>query len=163
MSISFQVDEIEELLALMEQWGITEMHLTLGDASIDLVRARQHTVDAVPSAEAPAAVSVVSTPTAEEIELVTITAPVVGVYHLATRGFAHGQPQDGDALQAGQVIGIIELMHVPYDMVSPVSGVIEEIFIEDGAGVEYAQPVMSIRPFEEVSEDEAGMLPPPMR
>ena len=162
MSTTFQVDEIDELLSLMEQWGIAEMHVTLGEASLDLVRAGQSAASMTAASVGPAEAAAVASPE-EEVELVTITAPVVGVYHLAKRGFPHGAPRVGDAVQAGQIIGIIELMHVPSDLVSPVSGLIEGIFIEDGAGVEYAQPVMSIHPFEEVSEDEAGMLPPPMR
>ncbi len=38
MSHLCDVNDIEELLALMEHWGIGEMHLTIQDASVDLVR-----------------------------------------------------------------------------------------------------------------------------
>jgi acetyl-CoA carboxylase biotin carboxyl carrier protein len=63
----------------------------------------------------------------------------------------------GDAVRAGQHIGVIELMHIPTDLISPVSGTIEGILADDGAGVEYGQPLMVIRPFAEVSEDEVGI------
>ncbi len=49
-------------------------------------------------------------------------------------------------------------MHVPYDLVSPVSGTIEAILADDDAGVEYGQPLMVICPLEEVGEDEAGIV-----
>jgi acetyl-CoA carboxylase biotin carboxyl carrier protein len=94
-------------------------------------------------------------------DLITIFAPVVGLFHLATHGFPKRRPHPGDQVQAGQSLGVIELMHIPSDLISPVSGTIEGILAEDGAGVEYGQPLMVIQPCEEVSEDEAGMLSPP--
>lgn len=149
----------------MEQWDIAELHLTVGDAALDL----QRTTAVAGAGPAPAPVGCVAQSVAapeledEAPEPIAIPAPVVGIFHLATRGFAHGGPHPGDQVQAGQVIGNIELMHVPTDLVSPVSGTIEAIMADDGVGVEYAQTLMVIRPFEEVSEDEAGMLPPPAR
>ncbi len=161
MTATFQTTDVDELLSLMEQWGVAELHLQLGDATLDLVRAL------APAGTAPAAFAAMPTPEPEAVappcEPVTITAPVVGVFHRATRGFPHGAPQPGDQVQAGQLVGHIELMHVPTDLVSPASGHITTLFVEDGAGVEYGQPLMAIQPFEEVSEDEAGMLPPPAR
>lgn len=148
----------------MEQWGIAELHLTVGDAALDLQRAVTSGATVAPLA-APAALAAALAATPEQEDEapspVPIPAPVVGIFHLATRGFPQGSPQPGDAVQAGQVIGNIELMHVPTDLVSPVSGTIEAIMVDDGAGVEYGQTLMVIRPFEEVSEDEAGMVPPP--
>lgn len=161
---SFAVNDIEELLALMEHWGIGEMHLSIQDASVDLVRLSPPASGMEVSA---APLEVAGQPVHPELqctpELLTIYAPAVGVFHLARHRFPHGVPQPGDPVQAGQIIGAIELMHVPYDLVSPVSGTIEAMLAEDGAGVEYGQPLMVICPDEEVSEDEAGMSPPPPR
>lgn len=130
MSATFQVSDVEELLALMEQWGIAELHLVVEDASLDLVRA---TAAAAVAEGAPAVAQTTvcppPAPTAMEepaaAELVTIFAPVVGVFHLATHGFPLRAPQPGDTVQAGQSIGSIELMRIPTDLVSPISGTIE--------------------------------------
>lgn len=158
VAATFQVNDVEELLTLMEQWGIAEVHLTVDGDSLDLVRA-------APPVHAPVAIdhaaSEAASVEAEETEPVVLHAPAVGVFHLAVRGFPQDSPHPGDQVQAGQVIGTIELMHVPSDLIAPVSGTIEGILTDDGAGVEYGQPLMVIRPFEEVGEDEAGMLPPP--
>ncbi len=158
MTASFEVHEIEEVLALMEQWSIAEVHLQVEDATLDLVRA-----PLTPLAELTPLQAVAAAPSVEEpiAEPVIIRAPVVGLFHLARKGFPQGAPHVGDQVQAGQVIGNIELMHVPTALVSPVSGTIEAMLADDGVGVEYDQPLVAIRPFEEVSEDEAGMLPPP--
>ncbi|MHB9130091.1 MAG: acetyl-CoA carboxylase biotin carboxyl carrier protein [Armatimonadota bacterium] len=157
MAESFQVSDVEELLAVMEQWGITELHLAVEDASVDLVRAVPQTPALT---AAPAAASLIDEEPAAA-EPVLIHAPVVGVFHLTRSGFPQGVPQTGDHVTAGQTIGSIELMHIPTDLVSPVSGTITAILAEDGAGVEYFQSLMAISPFEEASEHEMGLLPPP--
>ena len=163
MAEAFQLSDVEELLAVMEQWQIAELHLSVEDSSLDIVRAVE-TVGGEPAA-LPAAIAPETTGQPEHAvpEPVIIHAPVVGIFHLATRGFPQQAPHPGDIVQAGQHIGQIELMHIPTELVSPVSGTIETLLADDGAGVEYAQPLMVIRPFEEVSEDEAGMFPPPPR
>jgi acetyl-CoA carboxylase biotin carboxyl carrier protein len=155
------VSDVEEFLALMEQWEVAELHLTVSESSLDLVRDLPVVVPTVP---APAGVlPAASEPVIEAPAMVTVNATVVGMFHLARRGFPQGAPQPGDHVQAGQVIGSIELMHLPTDLISPVSGIIEALLVEEGTGVEFGQPLMAIRPFEEASEDEAGMLPPPAR
>jgi acetyl-CoA carboxylase biotin carboxyl carrier protein len=161
VAATFQLHDVEEMLQLMEQWGIAELHLTVGDATLDLQRAVAAGVTPVACGALVPASAATPEQEDEAPAPVPIPAPVVGIFHLAARGFPQGTPQPGDQVQAGQVIGNIELMHVPTDMVSPVSGTIEAIMVDDGAGVEYGQVLMVIRPFEEVSEDEAGMVPPP--
>ena len=157
---AFQYEDVDELLTLMERWGIAELHLTVEEASLDLVRALPA---AAPHLSTVAHEAPTTPPEEAPREPVSIYAPAVGTFHLASRGFRGGAPRVGDQVQAGQIIGTIELMHVPNDLVSPVSGIIDAILADDGAGVEYGQPLMVIRPYEEVSEDEAGMLPPPAR
>ncbi|MHB9023635.1 MAG: acetyl-CoA carboxylase biotin carboxyl carrier protein [Armatimonadota bacterium] len=161
MSDTIEVKDVEEVLALMEQWDVAEMHLSVGESTLDLVR----DIPAAAPASAPGIAAAVAgmESAAEALDFVTVTATVVGMFHLARRGFPQGAPQPGDHVQAGQIIGSIELMHLPTDIISPVSGIIEAILVDEGTGVEYGQPLMAIRPFEEASEDEAGMLPPPAR
>jgi len=158
--VAFQYEDVDELLTMMERWGIAEVHLTVEEASLDLVRA----LPAMLPHPTPPAQEMPCLPEDKlEREPAIVRAPAVGTFHLAKRGFRHGAPRVCDQVQAGQIIGTIELMHVPNDLISPVSGIIDEILAADGAGVEYGQPLMVIRPYEEVSEDEAGMLPPPAR
>lgn len=152
MSNAFGVTDVAELLSLMEQWSIAEVHLTSGDSSLDLVRASQPTSSVEPGLSAPSRTTVETMADAEvsaEPVPVIARAPVVGVFHLARRDFPLGAPQPGDTVYAGQVIGSIELMHVPSDLYAPIAGTIAGILAEDGAGVEYDQPLMLIRPDEE--------------
>lgn len=149
MSAAFEVHDVEQLLAMMERWAIAELHLTVGDAAIDLLR---NSVSApVYSEEQPLPVvhyeQVV--PAAEILAAHTIAASLVGIFHLAARAFPHGKPLIGDTVQIGQVIGALESMHVLTELCSPICGVIIALPAEDGTGVEYGQPLLVIQPFEE--------------
>ncbi|MEI7832850.1 MAG: biotin/lipoyl-containing protein [bacterium] len=154
MSTTINKGDVEELLAIMEQWEIAELHLKHDTVSIDLVRAAQYV--------APDEYAYIDEPLCEVFEeqtaseAVAIPAPVVGTFHLLTRGFPGGAPRVNDEVFAGQVIGNIELMHIPTDLASPIAGTIDAILAEEGAGVEYGQPILLIRPLVEVSEDETG-------
>ena len=153
MTAAFKVNDVEHLLAMMERWAIAELHLTVGDAAIDLVR---NSCTVAPSHEdLPIHIEYdQSPPVCEEIETHTIFATLVGMLHLATAGFPNGKPDLGDIVHSGQVIGKLESMSVFTELYSPVSGVIISLPVEDNVGVEYGQPLMVIRPLEEDNDYE---------
>ena len=156
MTSQFNYESVEELVQMMEQWQVGELHLTIAGESVDIVRR-------------PPVMQVYDDSTegcvCEEIEPAQTTEPseicstMVGIFHPAKRGAV----KCGDAVLAGQVVGSIELMHVPTDLASPISGTICEILVEDGAGVEYGQVLMLVKPYPEVDENEAAMLSAPSR
>lgn len=154
MSAAFKVHDVEKLLAMMERWAIAELHLTVGDAAIDLVR-NSYTVPASHE-ELPAPVQYEHhlAPVTELFETHTISASLVGIFHLAARAFPHGKPMLGDTVNIGQVIGTLESMHVLTELSSPVSGVIVSLPAEDGTGVEYGQPLLVIQPIEDNNDYE---------
>ena len=74
-----------------------------------------------------------------------ITAPLVGTYYSSPK------PEDppfisvGDRVEVGQTICIIEAMKIFNDIDSEISGIVEEILIENGSPVEYGQKIISVR------------------
>ena len=74
-----------------------------------------------------------------------ITAPLVGTYYSSPK------PEDppfvsvGDRVEVGQTICIIEAMKIFNDIDCEISGVVEEVLIENGSPVEYGQKIISIR------------------
>ncbi|MEI6521255.1 MAG: biotin/lipoyl-containing protein [bacterium] len=155
MTSQFNYESVEELVQMMEQWQVGELHLTVAGESVDIVR-RAPVVQVYEDVDG-------SEYACEEIqpavsaEPSAISSTMVGIFHPAKRGAV----RVGDAVIAGQIVGSIELMHVPNDLASPISGTICEILVEDGAGVEYGQILMLVKPYSEVGEDEAAMLPSP--
>ena len=74
-----------------------------------------------------------------------ITAPLVGTYYSSPKPEDPPFISKGDRVQVGQTICIIEAMKIFNDIDSEISGVVEEILIENGSPVEYGQKIISIR------------------
>ena len=51
----------------------------------------------------------------------------------------------GDRVELGQTICIIEAMKIFNDIDCEISGIVEEVLIENGSPVEYGQKIISIR------------------
>ena len=52
--------------------------------------------------------------------------------------------QEGDEVQAGQVVAILEAMKMENELTAPAGGVVKEIFVSPGASVEQGQAVIQI-------------------
>ena len=74
-----------------------------------------------------------------------ITAPLVGTYYSSPKPDDPPFIKKGDKVDIGQTICIIEAMKIFNEIDAEVSGVVDEILVEDGAPVEYGQEIISIR------------------
>ncbi len=85
-----------------------------------------------------------SRPRISESELeepgVTITASRVGIF-LHKLGVGH-EVKQGDSL------GELRVMDVKYRVTSPSAGRVVEVYVEDGLGVEYGQPLVRLMPLD---------------
>ena len=77
--------------------------------------------------------------------LVTISAPLVGTFYASAKP---GEPpfiNQGDTINQGQSICIIEAMKIFNEIESDFDGTIVEILIDDQSPVEFNQPIFSIK------------------
>ena len=82
---------------------------------------------------------------AKEIKGTPIISPIVGVFYAASGPEAEPFVKIGDRIEVGQVIGIVEAMKLMNEIESDVSGIVTEICVEDGDGVEYGQPLIYVQ------------------
>ncbi len=78
--------------------------------------------------------------------LVTITSPIVGIFH---RSPAPGAPpfiEAGGMAKKGQVLCIIEAMKLMNEIESDTDGIVSKILVENGQPVEYGEPLFLIEP-----------------
>lgn len=132
-----QLQSLEEIVRLFNQGGLSKMKVSLDGMSVELEKAR-----AAPLPE-------IETPAKEEKEetgaLITVTAPLVGVF------YASPSPDDapyvaiGDRVSENSTLCLIESMKVFTEIPAGVSGVVEEILVHSGDYVEYDQPLFKIR------------------
>jgi|SRR5579862_7197142 len=145
-------DEIKELIHLVVESGIAELELQRGEDRVRIRRTLERPEMAMPaSAPAPAPATVVDTaqpgqpppPAANEH---IVKSPIVGTYYEAPKP---GDPvfvKVGDAVEAGQVLCIIESMKLMNEIESDIAGTVVAKLMENGRPVEYGEALFAIRP-----------------
>jgi acetyl-CoA carboxylase biotin carboxyl carrier protein len=79
-------------------------------------------------------------------DVTEITAPVLGTFY---RRRAPDEPllvEAGDTVEAGALLGLIEVMKTYHEVTAPVAGTIASVLAEDGHYVEYGQPLFRLSP-----------------
>ena len=139
--------EVRELIRLMEQHDIVELAVQIGATGVKLCRP-VHTGAEVGTAASQRAVS--SERPGDDVgdgaTAQVITAPMVGIYHAS--GQPGGRPlvEEGQLLEKGQVVGLIEAMKIMNDVDATVSGRVTRVLVADGQPVEYGQPLLVVEP-----------------
>ncbi len=80
----------------------------------------------------------------ENRDLFQLESPLVGVYYEAANPEAEPYVKEGDRVEKGQVLCIVEAMKMINEIKSPVSGVIKKINFKNEETVEYKDVLMEI-------------------
>jgi acetyl-CoA carboxylase biotin carboxyl carrier protein len=75
-----------------------------------------------------------------------VTSPMIGTFYASP---SPGEPvfvEEGDEVEVGQVIGIIEAMKIMNEITSEFEGTISRILVKNAQAVEYGQPLFHIAP-----------------
>lgn len=76
----------------------------------------------------------------------SVKSPMVGTFFLQDeKELTNPIVNVGDEIKKGDTIGYIEAMKVLNEVVSDVSGVVDEILIEHGSNVEYNQQIIKVK------------------
>jgi acetyl-CoA carboxylase biotin carboxyl carrier protein len=75
-----------------------------------------------------------------------IESPSVGLFWRAPAPGAPPFVEVGQHVAAGDTVAIVEVMKLMNHVVSPVAGVVHSIFPENGAAVEFGQPLVVVDP-----------------
>jgi acetyl-CoA carboxylase biotin carboxyl carrier protein len=77
-----------------------------------------------------------------------VFAPLVGTFYRSPQPGAKVFVEEGEVVEAGQTIGIVEAMKIMNQVATEHAGRITEIAVKDGDWVEFQQPIMYIEPLE---------------
>lgn len=94
------------------------------------------------SSSSPATTS--SAPTGSTEQLVPITAPMVGTFYRASKPDASPFVAEGDLVEPGQAVCIIEAMKLFNEIQSEVRGRVAKILVDNASPVEYGQLLMLV-------------------
>ncbi|MEU6731367.1 acetyl-CoA carboxylase biotin carboxyl carrier protein [Nonomuraea wenchangensis] len=110
-----------------------------GCASIEVEWAAPELAPAVP----PAAETEAEESEADERH--EVRAPLVGTFYRAPEPGAKPFVEVGDAVVAGQQVGIVEAMKLMNPVIAEVSGWVTDVVAGDGERVEFGQPLVFLR------------------
>ncbi len=74
-----------------------------------------------------------------------ISAPMLGVFYRRPGPDQPPMAETGQPVEAGQAIGLIEVMKTYHEVTAPRAGVLAEFLAEDGTFVEYGAPIARLR------------------
>src|SRR3979490_2773231 len=95
-------------------------------------------------AVAPAAVPAPAPPIAVEDKAHVVTSPFVGTFYRKPNPDSPNYVSVHDKVDKGQVLCIVEAMKLMNEIEADVAGTVTAILVEDGAPVEYGQPLFKI-------------------
>jgi acetyl-CoA carboxylase biotin carboxyl carrier protein len=156
----FDLEKLRELIALMEEHGLTEIDLRRQDQRWKLRRGPADVVQMLPAAgfpagplnlapPSPAAPSAPApqlvAPAAEDKDTVPIKSPTVGTFYESP---SPGDPPFvtvGSKVAPDSIVCIIEAMKVFNQITADVNGTIIELMVKNGDPVEFGQPLFRVR------------------
>ncbi|TBH21893.1 acetyl-CoA carboxylase biotin carboxyl carrier protein [Thermus thermamylovorans] len=163
--------ELKQILQALVEHGVNELTLETPDYKLTVRRGGEVQVVAVPQAvpslphpPAPVAPPPPEAPPApppapaeapgkegsgregECAGCVEVRAPIVGTFYRAPAPDAPPYVKEGDRVERGQVLCIIEAMKLMNEIESEVSGIVRKILVQNGEPVEYGQSLFLIQP-----------------
>jgi acetyl-CoA carboxylase biotin carboxyl carrier protein len=135
----FQDSDIEELEVQSSFWHGTRIRLTRSPAPAPVA----------PAAPMPIAPTAPTEPVPTEKTddgLHEVLSPMVGTFYRATSPEADPFVGEGQRVESGQTLCIIEAMKIMNEIPADIQGEVVEILVGDAQPVEYNQALFKIRP-----------------
>lgn len=145
------IRKIKKLIELVEASGVTELEIHEGEETVRISRyipvAPQATFMPPPStlvSNMPIESTIASSDnqsTDNAFKGHVVKSPMVGTYYRAASPTSKPFAEEGQYVNEGDTLCIIEAMKILNQITSDRSGVIKRILVENGAPVEYGEPL----------------------
>ncbi len=139
--------ELKEIIEMFESSDIYEMEMERQGVRIKLRKgdsSRVEVSDAPFPAEKPDTAKKSDAKSGEGPNLAEIQSPIVGTFYSAPAPDAEPFVKEGDEVQEGDVVCIIEAMKIMNEIKAEVSGRVNKILAENGQAIEFGQPLFLI-------------------
>ena len=146
----FNIEEIKELMALLENSSLSALEVQQDDVKVRLEKPAV-TVAAPVSVPAPAPVAAPAPAAAPAAAPApadagkAINAPIVGVFYAAPSPDSEPYVSVGKRVKKGDVVCIIEAMKCMNEIQAEEDGEITAVLANNGELVEYGQPLFAIK------------------
>lgn len=150
----FDVKKVRQLIELMQEHDLSELDLKQADNRVRIRRGGEVVAYSAPAAALPAARPAAAAPaepakgadSAAEARMLVIKSPMVGTFYRASGPDAAPFVKVGDRIGPEKTVCIVEAMKVFNEIPAGVSGQVVAILVENGAPVEFGQPLIKVDP-----------------
>ena len=152
--------KLKTLIDLVSESQVHELEITDTDGKVRIVKGpagvaytaaptmmqAPQQMQMMQAAQAPAAAPALSEAAADVVALAghTVKSPMVGSFYRTSSPGAKPYVEIGDTVAVGETICIIEAMKILNEIEADKAGVIKKIMVENGAAVEFGQPLFVI-------------------
>jgi biotin carboxyl carrier protein len=153
--MQFSIEAVREVAQLLSQSGLEEISIETTDEGTQPFRLKIRRDTTARRPASPSATSITANsdgvattvPTEESNEIVSQTievhATAVGLFRSAKNPV-----REGDTVTRKQVLGVVESLKIPNDVLAPAAGRVLSLLVAEGQGVEYGQLLFTLDPIE---------------
>jgi acetyl-CoA carboxylase biotin carboxyl carrier protein len=144
----FDVKKVRQLIELMKEHDLSELDLRQEDNRVRIRRGGEVVAYSAPAAPAtrPAAAPAAEPAAAAADTLLAVKSPMVGTFYRASGPDSAPFVKVGDRIGPEKTVCIIEAMKVFNEIPAGVSGQVVAILVENGAPIEFGQPLIKVDP-----------------
>ena len=145
--------KLKTLIDLVSESNISELEITEAEGKVRIVKAGAPGSTGMPmmmmapaqaAAPVPVATAAPAAPVEPEETGHVVKSPMVGTFYRASSPGAKPLADVGQAVKEGETICIIEAMKIMNEIEADKSGTIVRVLAENGAAVEFGQPLFVI-------------------
>lgn len=154
MDISEMKKLISQMVGYMGRHGLQKLKIKSGEIELELEKPSAFALSSMPvmsaaptmPAQALPSESVASAkaPASSEVKGHLVTSPIVGTFYSSSSPNSAPFVKIGDRVEEGTVICIVEAMKVMNEIRAGKSGIVEEVYVENGHPVEFGTKIMRI-------------------
>lgn len=146
----YNIDEIKELIALLEESSLRVLEVQAGENRVRLEKAESAAQAVQPAPAGQPVASAIQQPQTEPAVVKaergkTINAPIVGVFYSAPSPSAEPYVLPGRKVRKGDTVCIIEAMKCMNEIQAEEDGEITDVLVKNGDLVEFDQPLFSVK------------------
>jgi len=139
-----RAERIREIVRVVQESGVAEVTVEEAGMRVSVKRSEESPASAATGGEAadPAAPE----PSPESDGMVRVEAPMVGTFYRAAEPGAAPFVEEGDPVQTGQTLCILEAMKLMNEIKADVDGIVRTIHVRNADPVEYGQLLIELEP-----------------
>jgi oxaloacetate decarboxylase (Na+ extruding) subunit alpha len=140
-------DRLREIIRVVQESGIAEVTIEDGELRVTVRRSDERAdvpVAVVPTAPVHEEPDGVVAPPAEDV--IRVESPMVGTFYRAPEPGASPFVEEGDTVEAGQTLCILEAMKLMNEVKSDAEAIVRRICVENAEAVEYGQLLFELEP-----------------